>query len=158
MTYQVPVPLLGFTRVWLALRSSCECCCSFSANYSEIAVSQYQRMTHRRGCLFLIHLEVVLARAGCEGDGMDLQPWKYLQASPSTVRTPPKCLQGGMRTKLWCRGFCIERQWCVCCEMHGHTSVSPTVRVSSFPSLRASSASSSLRTQLRQQRAVLVVC
>jgi hypothetical protein len=87
---------------------------------------------------------------------MDVLPWRYLQASPSTVRTGKKSPQGWTCTKLWRRGFCIERQRRACCETHGHTSVSPTVRVSSLRSLRASSASSSLQTQLRQQRAVPV--
>ena len=121
-----------------------------------MAVSLYEGVTHHRCRLFLIHLEVVLARADCEGDRMDLLPWKRLQESPSTVRTPPKCLQGGPRTKPWHRGFCIECQRRVCSVMPGHTLVSPTVRVSSFPSLRASSVSSSLWTQLRQQTAVPV--
>ena len=89
---------------------------------------------------------------------MDILLWKYLQASPSTVRTQHKSLQGGPCTKPWCRGFCIERQQRAYCAMPGHTSVSLTAQVSSLWSLQASSLSSSLRTQLRQQRAVLVVC
>jgi hypothetical protein len=86
---------------------------------------------------------------------MDVLPWRYLQASPSTVRTGQKSPQGWTCTKLWRRGFCIECQQRACCETHGHTSVSPTVRVSSSRSLRASSLSCSHRSQLWQQLAAL---
>ena len=88
---------------------------------------------------------------------MDVLPWKSLQASPSTVQTGQKSPQGCTCTKLWRRGFCIERQRCVCSAMPGHTLVSPTVRVSSSLSLRASSLSCSHRSQLRQQLAALFV-
>ena len=87
---------------------------------------------------------------------MDVLPWKSLQASPSTVQTGQKSPQGCTCTKLWCRGFCIERQRCVCSAMPGHTLVSPTVQVSSLRSLQASSALSSLQNQLQQQTAVPV--
>ena len=86
---------------------------------------------------------------------MDVLPWKYLQVSPSTVQTGQKSPQGWTCTKLWRRGFCIEHQWHMCCEMHGHTSVLPTVQVSSSQSLQASSLSCSHWSQLWQQLAAL---
>jgi hypothetical protein len=87
---------------------------------------------------------------------MDLLPWHSHQVSPSRVRTGQKSPQGWTRTKLWHRGFCIERQWRVCSVIPGHTSLSLMAQVSSFRTLLASSLSSSHQSQLWQQQAAPV--